>query len=59
MAQGALELEQLDMKTTLLHGELEKRIYMKQPEGFIQEGQENKVCLLKKSLCGMKQSLRQ
>ena len=32
---------------------------MKQPEGFIQEGKENMVCLLKKSLFGLKQSPRQ
>ena len=30
-----------------LHGELEEKIYMKQPEGYIQEGKENKVCFLK------------
>lgn len=30
-----LELEQLDFKTTLLHGDLEEIIYMSQPEGFI------------------------
>jgi len=32
---------------------------MKQPEGYIQEDQENKVYLLKKSLYGLKQSPRQ
>uniref|UniRef100_A0A2P2R4L8 Reverse transcriptase Ty1/copia-type domain-containing protein n=1 Tax=Rhizophora mucronata TaxID=61149 RepID=A0A2P2R4L8_RHIMU len=26
-----LELDQLDVKTSFLHGELEKQIYMKQP----------------------------
>ena len=30
-----LHLEQLDVKTTFLHGDLEKDIYMIQPEGFI------------------------
>ena len=29
---------------------------MKQPEGFVQEGEENKVRLLKKSLYELKQS---
>jgi len=59
VAQFDLVLEQMDVKTTFLHGELEKEIYMKQPEGYIQEGQENKVCLLTKSLYGLKQSPRQ
>ena len=44
----------MDVKTTFLHGELEEKIYMKQPEGYIQEGKENKVCLLKKFLYGLK-----
>jgi len=37
------ELEQMDVKTSFLHGNLEERILMSQPEGFIQEGNENKV----------------
>lgn len=32
---------------------------MEQPEGFIVKGKEDWVCLLKKSLYGLKQSLRQ
>ena len=51
-----LELEQLDVKTAFLHGNLEERILMEQPEGY-SEG--NKVCLLQKSLYGLKQSPRQ
>ena len=54
-----LELEHMNVKITFLHGELEEEIYMKQPEGFIREGDEGKVCLLKKSLYGLKQSPRQ
>jgi len=33
----------LDVKTTFLYGELDKELYMEQPEGFKIPGQENKV----------------
>ena len=42
VAQFDLELEQIDVKM-FLHSELEEKIDMKQPKGYIQEGQENKV----------------
>lgn len=51
-----LELEQLDVKTAFLHGSSDERILMEQPEGY-KKG--NKVCLLKKSIYGLKQSPRQ
>ncbi|KAH9654968.1 hypothetical protein KPL70_022170 [Citrus sinensis] len=54
-----LELDQMDIKTAFLHGNLEEEIYMEQPEGFIQRESEDMVCLLKKSLYGLKQSPRQ
>jgi len=59
VASHDLELEQLDVKTAFLHRELEKVIYMDQPEGFIVPGKEKFVCKLKRSLYGLKQSPHQ
>ncbi|GJY11344.1 retrovirus-related pol polyprotein from transposon TNT 1-94 [Tanacetum coccineum] len=41
-----LYLEQLDVRTAFLHGNLEEEIYMLQPEGFKQKVKENLVCRL-------------
>ena len=54
-----LEVEQMDVKPTFLHGDLEEEIYMEQPEGFLVKGKEDYVCRLKKSLYGLKQAPRQ
>ena len=59
VAMHDYELEQLDVKTAFLHGGLEEDIYMNQPEGFVILRKENLVCILKKSLYGLKQSHRQ
>jgi hypothetical protein len=34
------EVEQMDVKTTFLHGDLEEEIYMKQPKRICCEGKE-------------------
>lgn len=54
-----LELHQMDVKAAFLNGNLDEVIYMKQPEGFVVDGQEHLVCRLKKSIYGLKQASRQ
>ena len=58
MAIEYLHLEQLDVKTSFLHGDLEEEIYMQQPQGYEVKGKDNLVCRLKKSLYGLKQDPR-
>jgi hypothetical protein len=53
-----LYIEQLYVKTTFLHEDLEEEIYMQQPQGYKVKGKENLVCKLKKSLSGLKQAPR-
>ncbi|GJU89678.1 zinc finger, CCHC-type containing protein [Tanacetum coccineum] len=54
-----LVIHQLDVKTSFLNGDLDKEVYMKQPEGFVMPGNEHKVCNLVKSLYGLKQAPKQ
>ena len=58
-AQLDLYLEQMDITTAFLHGDLKERILMDQPKGFKVKGEVEKACLLRKSLYGLKQSPRQ
>ena len=54
-----MHLEQLDVKTAFLHGDLQEEIVMSQPGGFVNTQHPDWVCLLQKSLYGLKQSPRQ
>jgi Reverse transcriptase (RNA-dependent DNA polymerase) len=54
VAMKDLKLEQLDVKTAFLHGDLKEHICMKQLEGFEIAGNEDHVCLLKKFLYDLK-----
>lgn len=50
-----LKIMQLDDKTAFLYADLDKKIYIRQPEVFIFPGKEEHVCLLRKYLYGLKQ----
>nr|GEU66677.1 zinc finger, CCHC-type [Tanacetum cinerariifolium] len=54
-----LVIHQMDVKAAFLNGDLDEEIYMKQLEGFVTPGHESKVCKLKKSLYGLKQTPKQ
>jgi hypothetical protein len=57
-AEEDWEIHQVDIKTAFLHGKLDKPVYMRQPPGF-HSGGRNTVCLLQKSLYGLRQAPRQ
>jgi hypothetical protein len=53
-----MHMRQFDIGTTYSNSDLTTRIYMHQPEGFINLKNPSHVCLLLKSLYGLKQSGR-
>ena len=59
VAAEDLHLEQLDVKTAFLHGDLEEELYMRQPEGYEVKGKEDMVCKQKNSFYSLKQAPRQ
>lgn len=53
-ASEDLEIKQFDIKTAFLHGELKENIWIKLPEGPLEENK--RIVKLEKSLYGLKQS---
>lgn len=56
--EEGMTIHQMDVKTAFLNGKLNEVVYMQQPEGHEVHGKEDMVCLLKKSIYGLKQSPR-
>lgn len=55
-AQKNYEVQQFDVQTAFLYGELTEDVYMEVPEGV--QAEQGKICKLVKSLYGLKQSSR-
>ncbi|GKD53174.1 retrovirus-related pol polyprotein from transposon TNT 1-94 [Tanacetum coccineum] len=49
---------QMDVKTTFLNDELKEKVYVSQPEGFVDHDNPSHVYKLKKALYGLKQASR-
>nr|GEW04982.1 retrovirus-related Pol polyprotein from transposon TNT 1-94 [Tanacetum cinerariifolium] len=55
-ASKNITIYQMDVKTTFLNGELKEKVYVSQPEGFVDPDHPTHVYRLKKVLYGLKQA---
>nr|GEW99717.1 copia protein [Tanacetum cinerariifolium] len=57
-ASKNMTIYQMDVKTVFLNGELKEKVYVSQPEGFVDPDHSTHVYRLKKALYGLKQATR-
>ena len=50
VVQKGCHIEHMDVKFEFLNGNIQETIFVEQPPGFIQPGEEHKVCRLRKAL---------
>ncbi|KAH9134621.1 hypothetical protein AeRB84_019649 [Aphanomyces euteiches] len=58
-ALQSMHICHMDVQTAFLNGNLQETLYMRQPPGYVQPGQDHLVCRLNKSIYGLKQYSRE
>ncbi|GJU98575.1 retrovirus-related pol polyprotein from transposon TNT 1-94 [Tanacetum coccineum] len=58
VAHKNMTIYQMDVKMAFLNGELKEKVYVSQPEGFVDQDNPSQVYKLKKALYGLKQAPR-
>nr|GEV63257.1 ribonuclease H-like domain, reverse transcriptase, RNA-dependent DNA polymerase [Tanacetum cinerariifolium] len=58
VAYHGWQVHHLDVKSAFLHGNLKEEVYVTKPEGFVQQGNSEKVYKLTKALYGLRQAPR-
>lgn len=55
-AHEGYDVHQIDVNNAYLKGDIDAKVYMKQPKGYVDPERSNHVCRLKKSLYGIRQA---